>query len=195
MGLILDLVKAKRRIKELEEEVYDLQQQLSIGAEKPSPADIVPQASIVPNNDAHKYVIDMNNLNIPFTSPPKLLNIMEIPDTNSMDGIFDMGNNNLYIEPADQVNHGIMVDWLAQKWLSSQGLTTVDCVYRIMVNEADDPRDFTKSYRWYAIHRLVEVGTDEHGRFFWFAGVNNLNRDPYPARDKNILFLNTGTIY
>ena len=195
MGFSLELVKARRRIKELEADIADLLEQLALGVEKPSIADIVQQTGILADNYTKKYIIDVRQLNISFTSPPKLLPIMEIPDTGSMDGLFDYGNNNLYIEPTDEANHTIMVEWIAKQWLDSKGLQTVDAVSRIMVNEGDEPNDFSKPHLWYVIHRLVEVGTDARGRFFWFAGINNLNRDPYPCRDRNLLWLNLGTIF
>jgi len=197
MGFSMELVKAKRRIAELEADVAelaDLLEALEPGGDKPSPADIVQQTGIIADDYAKKFIIDMHQLNIPFTKPPTLLPIMEIPNSKSMDGIMDYGNNNLYIKPADELNHRIMVDWIAQTWLLTSGLQTVDAVYRIMENEADDPNDFTKAQLWYAIHRLVEVGFDDKGRYFWFAGVNNPARDPYPCRDKNIIWLSTGTI-
>ena len=195
MGVIVELVRAKRKIKELETTVSDLSELLALGLDKPSPADIVQQTGILADNYSKKFIIDLHQLNIPFTKPPELLPIMEIPDSKSMDGLFDNGNNNLYIKPADEHNHKIMVDWIANIWVLTYGLQTVDAVYRIMANEADDPNDFTKPHLWYAIHRLISVGCDDKGRHFWFAGINNLERDPYPARDKNIIWLNIGTIF
>jgi hypothetical protein len=208
MGVILELTRARRRIKELELEkagleaqlveaqadITDLIEQLALGVEKPSPANIVMQTGILANDHTKKFTIDTRWLNIPFTKPPRLLPIMEIPDTGSMDGLFDHGNNNLYIAPADKANHKIMMDWIVQQWLDSKGLQTVDAVTRIMADEADDPNDFSKPHLWYAIHRLVEVGNDKKGRYFWFAGINNPTRDPYPAREHNIIWLNIGTI-
>lgn len=198
MGVIVELARAKSRIKELEADVDDLLEQLAIsrgqGKDIPSLADIVPQVSILADDYAKKFIIDMHQLNIPFTRPPRLMPIMEIPNSKSMDGGFDYGNTNLYSKPNDDVNHLIMVDWISQTWLLTSGLKTVDAVYRIMVNDEDDPNDFAKPQLWYAVHRLIEVGFDDKGRYFWFAGVNNPMRDPYPARDKNILWLNVGTI-
>lgn len=198
----MELVKARRKIAELEakvaeqqDEIVDYLELLAYGIEKPSPADIVKQSGIIADNITKKFTIDAKQLNIPFRTDPILLSIMEIPDTGSMDGIFDYGNNELYIEPADAENHKIMVDWIAKQWIDSKGLNTVDAVHRVMVNDADDPKDFDKIAKWYAIHRLIEAGTDAQGRFFWFAGVNNPIRDPYLARDKNILWLSMGTIY
>lgn len=194
MGMILELARAKKKIKELEADVADLLEQLALGRDKPSLADIVQQTGILADDYAKKFIIDMHQLNIPFSKPPTLMPIMEIPNSKSMDGVMDYGNNNLYSKPADEANHKIMVDWIARTWLLTSGLQTVDAVSRIMTNDLDDPNDFNKPYLWYAIHRLVEVGFDEKGRFFWFAGINNLARDPYPARDRNIIWLNTGTI-
>ena len=196
---LTDLMKAQDRIKELETIVSDLSELLALGLDKPSPADIVKQEGIIVNNVTHKITIDVTELNIPFTKPPIILPITYIPASKSMDGLFDYGNNNLYIEPVDKVNHKIMVDWIAKQWLESKGLQTVDAVTRIMVNEGDDPNDFSGDYikaqRWFAIHRLVEVGIDDKGRYFWFAGVNNLSRDPFICRDRNILWPNLGTVF
>lgn len=172
-----------------------LQCVLSYGVEKPSPVDIIKQSGIFVDNHSARFTIDMKRLNIPFTKQPILLSITGIPDTGSMDGFFDYGNNLLYIKSADAENHKIMVDWIAQQWTDSTGLQTVDCAYRIMTNEADSPSDFSKPDLLFAIHRLVKVGQDDKGRFFWFAGINNFDRDPYPARDVNILWLSTGVIY
>ena len=202
MGVILELARTKQKVKQLEAElveakanIADLAEQLELGIDKPSPADIVPRVGILADDYAKKFIIDMHQVNIPFTKPPRLLPIMDIPNSKSMDGLFDYGNNNLYIKPVDEANHKIMVDWIAQTWLLSSGKQTVDAVYRIMVNDLDDPNDFTKPHLWYAIHRLVDIGYDTEGRFFWFAGINNLARDNYPARDKNIIWLNIGTIF
>lgn len=162
--------------------------------EVPSIADIVPSTSIDVDDQTGMIKIDTNHLNIPFTIRTHLVPLMEIPDTNSMDGLFDTGNNNLLIQPANKENYQILVDWLAQTWLESKGLQTADCVYRVMVNEFDDPLDFTRASLIYAIHRIIKVGTDSKGRYFIFKGTNNPGNDPWKARDRNILFLNVGTI-
>ena len=166
--------------------------------ERPSPSDIVPKDNItvVDWEDTTQIVIDYEKpLNIPFTIRPKILNIMGIPDTNSMDGLMDYGHNPLYIEPANEANHQIMVDWLALEFLTSKGMLANDCVYRVMVDSNDDPRDFTKPSLIYAIHRIYKVGADAIGRYFEFKGINNPTKDPFKARDHNLLFLNTGIIF
>jgi len=172
---------------------------LFVTAEIPSPSDIVPKENI--NVLGSTVIIDYGKkLNIPFTEPPNILRIMDIPNSNSMDGVMDVGNNALYIEPAGKRNHKIMCDWLAKEFIRGketgwkQGGAN-DCVYRVMYNDDDDPRDFSKPARFYAIHRIWRMGHDEKGRWWIFKGVNNPMRDPVVARDKNILFLSTGVIY
>jgi len=159
--------------------------------EIPSPPDIVPESSI--NIVDTNLIVDYSKLNIPFTKPPKVINL-GIPDTNSMDGWGDIGHNVIYLEPVNKENHAIMVDWIAGQFLSSNGMLAADCVYRIMVNDDDDPKDFTKPHKFYAIHRLHEVKIDDKGRKFLFKGINNPSPDPYYARDKNILWINAGII-
>ena len=166
--------------------------------EVPSPSDIIPKENITVSNtyNAVGIRIDYTRINIPFTKPPKLLSIMDIPDSNSMDGVMDYGNYPLYIEPPDAENHQIMVDWLAKEWTDSKGMLANDCVYRIMVNDTDDPKDFSKAHIFYAIHRIDKIEYDSAGRRFWrFKGVNNPRRDPYKVKDVNLLWLNTGVIY
>ena len=176
-----------------QEDIADLLEQLSLGLEKPSPPDIVKLNALSAVNTT--FTLDFSLLNIPFTKPAKRLVIMGIPNTGSMDGAMDYGHNNLYLEPADEENHKIMVDWIAKQWQDSQGMLASDCVYRVMVNPNANPKDFSKPDKWYAIHRLIEVGNDSEGRYFWFGGINNQARDPFPARDVNILWLNIGTIF
>lgn len=171
--------------------------------EVPSPSDIVPKDSIivVQWEDTAQIIIDYSRpLNIPFTKTPKILHIMDIPDTNSMDGLMDYGNNPLYIEPADEWNHIILCDWLEAEFQKGQQTGwkqggANDCVYRVMENPADDPRDFTKVHIFYAIHRIWKVGRDTGGRWWKFKGINNPVKDPVVARDKNILWLSTGVVY
>jgi hypothetical protein len=147
--------------------------------ERRSPSDIIPDNNIWVDNDAHTITIRYTALNIPFTTPPIIKPIMGIPNTNSMDGYLDYGNNLLYIEPANPRDHQIMCDWLALE---------------IMANPGDDPNDFTKPQLMYAIHRILNMGYDKIGRWWHFKGINNGSRDNYLVRDKNILWLNTGII-
>ena len=161
--------------------------------EIPSPPDVIPESSISVVDT--KVIVDYSKLNIPFTLPCKPLRYGML-DTNSMDGLVDYGHNVIYLEPDGKLNHKIMVDWIADQFLSSNGMLAADCVYRIMANEDDDPYDFTNlNHKWYAIHRLYEVSSDEKGRRFKFKGINNPSPDPYYARDSEILWIMSQIIY
>ena len=136
--------------------------------EVPSPADILKSSGITVDGLKVTVNYDKANLNIPFLTQPRKVHVYEIPDTNSMDGLFDYGHNIIYLEPAPVIDHQIMVDWIADTWLGTGGYETTDCVYRIMANEDDNPSDFSKSHKIYAIHRLNDVGFDGKGRYFKF---------------------------
>ena len=160
--------------------------------EIPSPPDIIMDDTISVADS--NLIVDFARLNIPFTKPPRVLRFGML-DTNSMDGLVDIGHNVIYLEPVDKPNHNTMVDWIADQFVSSKGLLAADCVYRIMPGEDDNPKDFTKPHIWYSIHRVCNVGADEDGRFFEFKGVNNPRKDPYRARDKNILWVMSAILY
>ena len=146
----------------------------SSGSEKPSPSDIVPRDSIV-QTDGY-FIIDLNRLNIPFTKLPKTW-IPEIPDTNSMDGAFDYGNNNLLIAGADEENQRILINFLKVGDVA---------VYQV----SDSPITIHR-----IVDRIVEIGTDKQGRYFIFKGDNNAKKDPYIVRDADIKWLSIGVIY
>ena len=137
--------------------------------ERPSPSDIVPEGSIkvVDNN----IIVDLARLNIPLENPPKVW-IPPIPDTNSMDGAFDYGNNNILIAGADEQDHGRIVNFLKVGDVA---------VYRT-------PNS-------YIIHRIVKISSDSQGRFFKFKGDNNASEDPDKVRDSQIEWLSVGAIY
>ncbi len=162
--------------------------------EIPSCPDIVSDSSITVVDS--NVIVDYAKLNIPFTKPCKVIK-MPMLDTNSMDGLVDYGHNVIYLEPTDRDNHQIMVEWIASQFVKSKGMLATDCVYRVMANDEDDPKDFTKPHLTggYAIHRLYKVETDNQGRKFKFKGINNPNPDRYWARDSNILWIMAEIIY
>lgn len=164
------------------------------GVERPTPSDIFPTGNIKITADGD-IKIKLDNSHIPFTKKPIIQGIMEIPNSNSMDGVMDYGHNPLYIMPADEANHQILVDWLANEYLVSGGLNANDCVYRIMADDNDEPSDFSAAHIAYIIHRIYGVNEDSEGRYFTFMGVNNHKPDSYKVRDKNILYFNGGVIY
>jgi len=161
--------------------------------EVPSPSDIIPKESI--SVVGAKVMIDFSRLNIAFTKDPIVWPAVDIPDSNSMDNLFDYGNNNFLIQPADAENHKTMVDFIAEEWLKRKAANV--CVYRMMVNPEDNPYDFTKPAqpRGYVIHDICKVGFDEKGRYFKFKGWNVALHDPWVVRDENILYLSAGTAY
>lgn len=135
----------------------------------PSASDIVPTNNITCVGD--KVEISLNNLNIPFTKPPKVW-IPPIPDTNSMDPSFDFGHNNILIAGVDEDNQRILVDFLKVGDVA---------VYQ--------------NPQLYAIHRIVRIEFDDVGRKFTFRGDNNASDDPYPVRDEHIQWICIGTIF
>lgn len=153
--------------------------------ERPSPSDIIPEGNITIIQQPAGVMIKLTNLNIPFAESPKVW-IPPIPDTNSMDPSMDFGHNNILITGVNETDHTQLVDFLKVGDIA---------VYRIMVKPADEPNDFSKSYKIYAIHRIVEIGKDNEGRYFKFRGDNNAGKDPYKARDRNILWVCIGTIF
>ena len=162
--------------------------------ERPSPSDIVSKDNIYILGNT--VVVDYGKkLNIPFTKTPIIIPIMDIPDSNSMDGFMDYGHNPIYIQPADEENQQIMADWLAKEWETSKGMLANDCVYRVMENSSDNPYDFSKPHTHFAIHRIHAVGHDSEGRYFKFKGINNSIEDAPKVRDKNILWVNTQIIF
>lgn len=155
--------------------------------EIPSIADIVPTGSIK-GSGTSELTIDFRVLNIPFTKPPIVWGVVDIPNTNSMDGAYDAGNNAHLIQPADTENQKIMVGWIADQWLSTEGKLTADCIYRV-------PADLTIPAALYRFHRLVKVGFDDKGRYFKFKGIRTALVDPVRVRDNEILYLGGGVTY
>jgi len=139
--------------------------------ERPSPQDIVKERAIVADGDAAKVVIDLTQLNIPFTKLPKVW-IPSIPDTNSMDGVFDSGNNNILIAGTDATNQKALVDFIKVGDIA---------VYR--------------TARMYAIHRVIKIDSDKDGKYFRFKGDNNAVADPDKVRESEIQWLSIGTVY
>ena len=142
----------------------------SSGKERPSPSDWLPQDAI------ENWVKDLpwEKLRVGFlglSQEPKVW-IPMIPDTNSMDGVFDYGNNNILIAgniPEDHLKiiNALMVGDIA--------------VY--------------KTAKTYAIHRIVDIGNDGLGRYYRFKGDNNAVKDPERVRVYNIDWISIGTIY
>lgn len=165
--------------------------------DRPSPSDIFPQSAIKWNSADSKLEIDLSQILIPFTKTPKV-SVSSIPGTISMDPVFDKEHNNIYIAGADGSNQQILVDWLAKEWFDKKMGNII--VYRVMANPDADPWDFSKPHKFYAVHRLLKIDLVRGQHHWWFRGDNNFlwffrTRDPYPALDRNILWLCATIVY
>ena len=135
--------------------------------ERPSPSNWLPENAVRAWADA----LPFDKLKVKLSQKPKIWLPM-IPDTNSMDGAFDIGNNNILIAGTTPADHAKLVG----------GLEAGDiAVYR--------------TARLYAIHRIVQVGSDNLGKFYRFRGDNNPCADPDRVRENQVLWVSIGTIY
>lgn len=141
--------------------------------ERPSPSDIVPHSNIRHDIGANLILISLGGLNIPFALPPQVW-ISAMPDTNSMDPVFDFTHSVILIAGADKTDHKKLLDFLK--------------VGDIAVYKVDE-------LKFSIIHRIVKIGNDSKGRYFRFQGDNNAVKDPYNVRDSQVLFLCIGTIF
>ncbi len=158
--------------------MWDILSRLFGTFERPSPSDIVPRDSITNTQlpAVLPYVtIEMNKLNLGLTKTPRVW-MPSIPDTNSMDGTFDKGHNNILISGQDGEEQLRL-----RQWLEAQPPGNI-VVYRI-----ED--------KIYAIHRIIKVGKDNQGVYFIIKGDNNSAADPYRVRSENIEWLSIGIIY
>ena len=137
--------------------------------ERPSPGDWLPKDAI--SVDDNELIIDFNYLKVK-TSQPVQIWIPPVPDTNSMDGVFDIGNNNILIAGINQDDHQLLVDALRVGDIA---------VYRYGTT--------------YAIHRIVEIYYDGEGKYFVFKGDNNPARDRHKVRQSMIEWISIGVIY
>ena len=137
--------------------------------ERPSPGDWVPSVAISVSDD--KIIIDLKRLNLGLDETP-IVWIPEIPDTNSMDGVFDIGNNNILIAGRNDADQEKLVESLRVGDIA---------VY--------------KTPSMYAIHRIVEINEDGEGKYFRFKGDNNASKDPDKVRPNQVTWVSVGTIY
>jgi hypothetical protein len=157
--------------------------------ELPSPSDILtPGMAYLTDpgafyNDGIRLRLKKEYVIIPFNQDPVVW-ACSIPDTNSMDPVFDKGHDNLYLQGENPADQGILVNWLAQEWLSPP--------------VGEKPRANIIVYRTtsiYAVHRLAEIKQDIQGRKWYFRGDNNSTRDAGFARDSEIQWVLTMTAY
>lgn len=137
------------------------------GVERPSPGDWVKEDAIAKWAES----IAWQDLNVVLSQKPKLW-IPMIPDTNSMDGVFDYGNNNILIAGTNEDDHKKIIDFIK--------------VGDIAVYRTPDI---------YAIHRVVKIGNDAQGKYFKFKGDNNTIEDAGLIRENQIEWVSVGVIY
>ena len=172
---IEELDNARVMIAMLEDQVNDLEVERDIiaeipGLERPSPQDWLPISAITVNKKQIQSSLGL--------SQEPLVWMPEIPDTNSMDGVFDYGNNNILIAGAIPEDHKKIVDRL------SVGDIAVYQVY---------PDDYTIGY---AIHRVIDINQDDEGEYYTFRGDNNASiDDPWKVRPNMVQYISVGTIY
>ena len=154
------------------------------GGEQPSPSDIFRGEKVSQLFREGTYYesglykrVKKELLNIPFEEDPELW-ISPIPDTNSMDPVFDKGHNNLYIRGFTGIDQQIMINWIALQY--AKGSRDI-LVYKL---GSDRP----------IVHRVSRMEDDIIGRRWWFKGDNNMVEDPKPATDAEIEWLYAGTI-
>jgi len=93
------------------------------------------------------------------------IKIFRVADTNSMDGLFDIGHNVIATDNFDRAK-----------------LAVGDIVvYQILTTKI--------------VHRIVEITKDANGRIYRCRGDNNTSVDTYYLRDLHIRYLVLGIIY
>ena len=162
-----------------------------LGMDKPSPSDILKEGygalfltdGVRLLKGGPYHVVKRELLNIPFECDPRLW-ICTIPDTNSMDPVFDSEHINLYIQGFGKTDQKIMVDWLVNEWFYKKSANIL--VYR--TNGVGSTS---------VVHRLKDIkyGKDNLTRIWTFRGDNNRRDDPWKAGDADIQWLLIGTIY
>lgn len=125
------------------------------GLERISPNDWV-------KRDQIEYLEESQLLTIKL---PPHVRIFNIADTDSMDGLMDIGHNVIATDNFDK-NKLAVGDMV---------------VYQIYLTKI--------------VHRIVEIREDSIGRVYRCRGDNNIDTDPYYLRDLHIKWLVLGVIY
>ncbi len=94
-----------------------------------------------------------------------IVKIFGVADTNSMDGLVDIGHNVIATDEFDRSKLAV-------------GDFIIYHLYTMLIG-----------------HRIVEVHEDGYGRWYWTRGDNNVVNDTYPVRDSQIKWLVIGIIY
>ena len=118
---------------------------------------------ISPNDWVSRDQIDYNEkLGLLTIKLEPRVKIFSIADTNSMDGILDIGHNVIGTDNFDKAKLAV-------------GDIVVYQIYTTKI-----------------VHRIVEITEDKNGRIYRCRGDNNIEVDPYFLRDLNIKYLVIG---
>ena len=122
---------------------------------------------ISPNDwiEGRQIHYDFEHQSLVITGLPPIVKIFSIADTNSMDGLLDIGHN------------VIATDNFGKSKLSIGDIV----IYQVYLTKI--------------VHRIVEITEDNNGRIYRCRGDNNVDTDPYYLRDENIIYLVLGVIY
>ena len=139
--------------------------------ERASPSDFFPINGIWHDSEANLIIISLGSLKVGLTKPPKVW-IPEIPHSNSMDPVFDAGNNNILMAGATTEDHKLLLDYIK-------------------------PGDIVAAYssKRAVLHRIVEIGQKDGRRYWRTRGDNNNANDPERWGDEHIMWISVGTIY
>jgi len=119
-----------------------------------------------PRNIISRTQIDWTHESLTIHSIPSVT-ISGVADTNSMDGVIDIGH------------HAIQVSDFSLSDLEVGDIIT----FR------------STGHYGGVIHRIIEIGKDEIGRWYRTKGDNNYRPDPGFIRDEHIMYLCIGVIY
>ncbi len=143
------------------------------GQERPSPGDWQPEAGISYDQSTGVLAIDLMKLNVNLSAPPVVI-LPGVPNTNSMDPVFDEGNQNILIQGANGPD--------------------MDALRKAL--KVGDVAVYVDGQGGYIIHRISRIYWDGQGQVLRFMGDNNAGiEDEQIVRLENIAYVSIGAIY
>lgn len=177
--VIAEVEALRQQVMKLQSENQQLKAQYAWKPELASPSDIVPLAGIYHDGEG-VVTVDLRKLNIEGLSSYPSVWIPEVPDTGSMDPVFDAESNNILIAgrtPEDRAR-------------IARAVKLGDIVVA-----HDPPGENIREGDYYVIHRVWQIGSDELGVYYVLKGDHNTTDDGVKVRPEGILWLSVGTIY
>ncbi len=143
------------------------------GQERPSPQDWLSETALAYDQSTGILSVNLMKLNVKLSAPPTVI-LPGIPNTNSMDPVFDEGHTNILMQGANSPDMDALRNAL----------------------KIGDVAVYMTADGGSIIHRIVGDGTDAEGKYFVFAGDNNSGiRDAQIVRLENIAYVSLGAIY